>query len=38
MSAWFDIVGDEFLVAGVGFFHVCKDAGLTWEEFDLHVP
>jgi hypothetical protein len=38
MQVWLDIVGDEFLVIGGGFVHVSKDAGLTWERFDLHLP
>lgn len=39
MSAWFDILGDQFVVVGRGgFVHVSTDAGLTWEKFDLQLP
>jgi hypothetical protein len=32
------IVGSQLIVARGGSLHVSKDAGLTWQEFDLRLP
>ena len=38
MVPWFDIVGDEFVLISRGYAHVSRDAGLTWQRFDLQLP